>query len=371
MLSLYVHIPFCRKRCPYCDFYLVTGTGRMEEFFRALHEETASKAGLLKGRRIGAVHFGGGTPSQAPARLIAGWLDQVSGIGVLESGAEVTLEANPEDALHLGEYSAAGINRLSLGVQSFSERKLRSLGRAHAADEAARAVEDALRLFRSVSVDLICGAPGEDLSEWQGDVRRAVELAPNHISVYMLSLEPKTILHRDVRSGRTAVPGEELQAACYRHAQEALPAAGLAQYEISNFALEGHRSRYNLSSWRREPYLGFGPAAHSFVRLEDGEVRSANTASLSGYLRDPRSAEGFREVLTERERFTEEVFLALRINRGLDVGFLRKGHKLGHRLESAIREFDAKGWLFERDGRLFLTSEGFLFADLIAEAFIP
>lgn len=371
MLSLYVHIPFCRKRCPYCDFYLVAGTGRMEAFFRALGEETEAKAPLLEGRRIQAIHFGGGTPSLAPPRLIAGWLEQVARFARLEPDAEVTLEANPEDAALLGEFAAAGVTRLSLGVQSFSDRKLRSLGRAHGGREALDSVDLALGLFASVSVDLICGAPDENPTEWEEDLRRAVATSPHHISVYMLSVEPKTILERDVRRGSVAVPGEGELAAGYRLAQEMLPPAGYAQYEISNFAVSGHHSRYNLSSWRREPYLGFGPAAHSFVRQGGEEIRSANVSSLSRYLERPAAAEGFREVLTEEERFTEEVFLRLRINAGLDVGFLGKGHKLGHRPEAAIREFTEKGWLCLREGRLFLTPEGFLFADLIAEAFIP
>lgn len=371
MLSLYVHIPFCRKRCPYCDFYLVSGTGLLEAFFLALEKETAAKADHFKGQSIGAIHFGGGTPSLAPARFLGRWLEQVSSLASFEDGIEIALEANPEDAAALRELRQAGITRLSLGVQSFFAPKLRALGREHSPLEGADAVRAAAGLFESLSVDLICGVPGEDLPAWQSDLDTAISLAPHHISVYMLSVEPKTILHRDVQSGRVSVPGDALQADCYRYAQEVLPAAGFAQYEISNFALPAHQSRYNLASWEREPYIGFGPSAHSFMRSPSGEVRMANTPSLSDYLLRPESAEGFCEVLGERERFIEEVFLTLRINRGLDVGFLRKAHKLGHRLSEAVAQFKAKGWMREEGGKLYLTDEGFLFADLMAEEFIP
>lgn len=369
MLSLYVHIPFCRERCLYCDFFLVSRLDHVERFFEALAEETRAKAGLLQGERIGAIHFGGGTPSLVPVSLISGWLNQVAGIASMEAGAEITLEANPEDLSPpvLDGLHGAGVSRISIGVQSFSDRKLRALGRAHTGADSFRTVAAAMERFGSVAIDLICGAEGEDLDEWSGDLQASIGLRPQHVSVYMLTLEEKTRLWREVRKGAVELPGEAQQAAMYRQAQLMLPDAGYLQYEVSNYALEGFHSRYNLASWRREHYLGFGPSAHSFMALDGKECRFSNVCSLTRYLADPAGAVDFREELTAEQRFDEEVFLSLRINRGLPVEFLRRGHEPGdRRLDDALSGFADKGWLRIADGIVTLTREGFLFADLIA-----
>lgn len=369
MICLYVHIPFCRERCPYCDFFLVTKAGFVERFFEALAVEIASKAPLFAGRAIKAIHFGGGTPSLVSPSFIGAWLLQISGLAQISSETEITLEANPEDLspASLDALKAVGVNRLSIGVQSFADRKLRALGRAHSAADARRVVSEALERFRSVSVDLMCGAEGESLAEWEGDLRVALGLRPQHVSVYMLTLEEKTRLWRDVRKGLRRLPGEEAQAAMYRMATELLCGAGYRHYEISNFALEGHHSRYNLASWMREPYLGFGPAAHSFIVSSGAETRFSNASSLTKYLADPAGAVDFRETLTGEQRFDEEVFLSLRIRKPLSVGFLRKGHKLGHRhLDSVLVTLQEKGWIGVESGEVTLTEAGFLFADLVA-----
>jgi len=369
MICLYVHIPFCRERCSYCDFFLVTKAGFVERFFEALAVETASKASLFAGQSIKAIHFGGGTPSLVSPSFIAAWLAQVSGLARISSDTEITLEANPEDLTSesLDAWKAVGVNRLSIGVQSFSDRKLRVLGRAHSSDVAVRTVAGALERFASVSIDLMCGAEGETLAEWEGDLRAALGLRPQHISVYMLTLEEKTRLWRDVRKGIRDLPGEEAQAAMYRMAAARLCGAGYRHYEISNFALEGHHSRYNLASWMREPYIGFGPAAHSFLVSGDVETRFSNATSLTKYLADPAGAVDFREALTEAQRFDEEVFLSLRIRRPLPVGFLRKGHKLGHQhLDATLVRLKENGWIAVEGDRVTLTEAGFLFADLVA-----
>ncbi len=369
MFSLYVHIPFCRERCPYCDFFLITRSGFEERFFEALAIETTSKAPLLVGRTIEAIHFGGGTPSLVSVSHIARWLEQVAGLAHLSAEAEITLEANPEDlnAATLDQLRAAGVNRLSVGVQSFTNRKLRALGRAHSSDDARRTVSEALQRFPSVSIDLICGAEGESAGEWVGDLQTAIRLGAQHVSVYMLTLEEKTRLWRDVGKGLRELPGEAEQASMYRQAMTLLSGAGYGHYEVSNYALEGHHSRYNLSSWRREEYLGFGPSAHSFLCTAEGEVRFSNASNLHRYLTDPANAADFREVLTESQRFDEEVFLSLRIRKELAVEFLRKGHTLGlQRLDERLVRLQAEGWIAVENGVLTLTNEGFLFADLVA-----
>ena len=370
MLSLYVHIPFCRERCLYCDFFLVTRKEHMDAFFEALGEETRAKAELIRGRRIKAIHFGGGTPSFAPVALISGWLSQVAGLASIDPDAEITLEANPEDLDPevLARLRGAGVNRLSIGVQSFNDRKLRALGRAHSAADSSRTVAEALERFDSVAIDLMCGAEGEGLDEWEGDLRTAMSLGVPHVSAYMLTLEEKTRLWRDVRKGSVKLPGEELQAAMYDLARRMLTGAGYRHYEVSNYALEGFHSRYNLGSWMREPYLGFGPSAHSFMVEGGVETRFSNACSLTRYLADPAHAVDFREVLTSRQRFDEEVFLSLRINRGLPLEFLRRGHASElPRLDAVLGGFLEKGWISLAEGMVTLTEEGFLFADQVAE----
>lgn len=369
MFSLYVHIPFCRERCLYCDFFLVSRLDHVERFFDALAGETRAKAPLFAGKEIGAIHFGGGTPSLVPVSLISNWLSQVAGTASLAEEIEITLEANPEDLsqVKFDELRQAGVNRLSIGVQSFTGRKLRALGRAHSEVDSFRTVTMAMERFGSVAIDLMCGTEGETLEEWEGDLAHAIGLRPQHVSVYMLTLEERTRLWREVRRGVVDLPGEEIQAAMYRQAQAMLTVAGYRQYEVSNYALDGYHSRYNLSSWKREPYLGFGPSAHSFMVSGDEEVRFSNVCSLTRYLADPAGSVDFREVLSPEQRFDEEVFLSLRINRGLPLSFLRSGREAGDgNLDEALSGFAEKGWVRIEDDILTLTGEGFLFADLIA-----
>ena len=369
MLSLYLHIPFCRQRCLYCDFFLVTRLDYVDRFFKALAEETRAKSELLKGREIKAIHLGGGTPSIVPVSDISEWLAQVSGIANIRPDTEITLEANPEDLDRqaIDALGAAGVNRLSIGVQSFIDRKLRALGRAHTSSDAVRTLNMAMERFSSVSIDLICGAEGESRKEWEDDVAMALSLRPPHLSVYMLTLEEKTRLMRDVRKESVLLPDEDEQAAMYDQARLLIGSAGYRHYEVSNYALQGHHSRYNLASWMREPYLGFGPSAHSFMVSGDVETRFSNASSLTRYLADPPGAMDFSEELTPAQRFDEEVFLSLRIMRGLPVEFLRKGHNLGlQRLDAVLRGFQEKGWIRIDDGIVILTGKGALFADLVA-----
>ncbi len=372
MLTLYLHIPFCKARCSYCDFYLVTGTEHIDAFFSALSLETASRSADLKGRTVGAIHIGGGTPSMVPVHYLAGWLEHIASLCSFTPDIEIALEANPEDlgGKKMDELRAAGITRLSIGAQSFMPAKLNALGRAHTALQAQQVTAGALQRFESVSVDLICGVPGENFSIWSADLDKALSLRPHHLSVYMLSVEPKTILHRKIAKGMVSVPDDAVQASLYERAQSKLLLHGYNHYEISNFSLPGCHSRYNLATWKREPYVGFGPSAHSFFVSEGSEVRTANVSSLMRYLAAPADAVAFREELSAEERFTEQVFLSLRINSGLDVDFLRKENKLGHSHLQSITRFEESGWIEQQEGRLYLTEKGFLFADLIAETFI-
>jgi oxygen-independent coproporphyrinogen-3 oxidase len=371
-LSIYIHVPFCRSRCSYCDFFLVSRLDHIDAFFRALAVETLAAAPVLKNRTVKAVHFGGGTPSLVPVGLLAGWLELVSSLCTFSPGMEIALEANPEDldGGAMEELRAAGINRLSLGVQSYQQRKLSVLGRQHSAEESLRVTGKALERFDTVSADLICGVPDESPEEWREDLKAALAAAVPHLSVYMLAVEPKTLLERRIAKGLTASPVESLQAVMYESAIKMLSGAGYRHYEVSNFACSGHHSRYNLACWMREPYLGFGPSAHSFMRFDGVEMRKANAGSLLRYLANPSGCISFEEILSEEEQYVEHVFLSLRINRGLDVEFLRKHNKLGQNLPDLLSLFSEKGWISIQNGAIYLTPAGFLFADHITGALI-
>lgn len=368
-LSIYLHVPFCRSRCSYCDFFLVTRLDHVEAFFKALAVETATAEPLLRNRTVKAVHFGGGTPSLVPVSFLGHWLEQLLSLsGGPANCMEVTLEANPEDldARNMQQLRSIGINRISLGIQSYRQRKIEALGRKHTAGDAIRVSAAALRWFDTVSADLICGVPDESIGEWRADLQTALAVGLPHLSVYMLSVEPRTVLERRIAEGLSSVPAEQLQASMYACAADLLRAAGYSHYEVSNFAFPGHHSRYNLACWMREPYLGFGPSAHSFTGFNGREKRKANVASLFRYLANPAGCTAFEEFLSDDERFIEQVFLSLRINQGLGVEFLRKRDKLGLNLSAMLAEFVSKEWILIENDVLFLTPKGFLFADYIA-----
>ncbi len=369
MLHCYVHIPFCRNRCRYCDFFLITRDGFQESFFRALREETSSRAQLLCGQTIRSVHFGGGTPSLVDCRFPDEWLNQVSGYASFHPDAEITLEANPEDLNPgaLASWSSIGVNRLSIGIQSYGSRKLRELGRAHDALSAHRVTEEALKRFRNVSVDLICGVEGESPDEWQADLDAALSFGLQHLSVYMLTVEPSTSLARDVRKGLVRVPGEDDLASFYTIASDRLSSSGFEHYEVSNFCREGCFSRYNMGCWQRESYLGFGPSAHSLYTSGGPEWRSSNVSSLKRYIAEPREDGARREYLSEKDCRNEQIFLSLRLRKGLDAGLLQRWHAFDPRIDAAVEAFREKGWLEVTGRTLKVSRKGFLFADRIAE----
>ncbi len=373
MLHCYVHIPFCRTRCPYCDFFLVTRQDLQERFFRALVEETRLRSEELRGRSIRSIHFGGGTPSLAPPALLGGWLETLARFSAFGDDVEVTLEANPEDLTpaSIRDFRAIGVNRLSLGVQSFLPGKLEALGRRHTASDALRTTGEALDAFGNACVDLICGAEGETGTDWREDLSAALATGVPHISVYLLTLEKGTRLMRDVRKGAVVLPDESLQATMYETACGMLGEHGFRHYEVSNFSRPGFFSRYNLGCWHRESYLGFGPSAHSLVRRNGEEWRRANGRSLMRYLEAPGTAGVQNECLSERERINEQVFLSLRLASGLDPTVLLRHHESPGKVLATVGRFRTEGLLADAGGAIRATEKGFLFADFLARELLP
>ena len=368
-MHCYVHIPFCRARCSYCDFFLVTRQDLQERFFTALYEETAARLAVFYGRTIRSVHFGGGTPSYVSTDYLGRWLETASRFVSLSDDIEITVEANPEDLTSekLHGLAALGVNRLSIGVQSFVPEKLRALGRCHTAEDAVRVTEEAMKVFGNVSVDLMCGAQGETAENWQRDLRCTLSAGVPHISVYMLALEKKTFLARQVRRGLVTLPGDEVQAEMYGMACEQLGEQGFEHYEVSNFSKPGFFSRYNLGCWHRESYLGFGPSAHSFYKTGRQERRCANVSSMMRYLASPREARESSEILSEEARINEKIFLSLRLSSGLEIDGLLDYHGGGKKVLEIVEHFRQEGLLEIRKGVIKVSRKGFLFADKVAE----
>ncbi len=321
--TAYVHVPFCRRRCPYCDFAVVTPEeaprgGTQESYVDAVIAEVAMEPPWAP---LDAVNFGGGTPSAVTPHGLRRILDAVDDRFGIASDAEVSLEANPEDWSEAWAASmlAAGFTRVSWGVQSFDPRVLAALGRAHDPKQACHAVAESRRAgFASVSIDLIYGTPGESMTSWRHTLDTALELAPDHMSAYSLTVERGTALSRAVSAGAPA-PDPDDQAEKYERLVDAAPSAGLVHYEVSNFARAGHACRYNLSTWAQGEYLGFGLGAHGH---RDG-ARRRNVRRLDAYL--ARVGAGERpEAGSERTdawgREQERLLLGLRRRAGVAEG---------------------------------------------------
>ncbi|TSK04316.1 MAG: radical SAM family heme chaperone HemW [Geobacter sp.] len=329
--GLYVHFPFCLKKCLYCDFNSAAGSGEDAERFVEflLREMELRYAALPEAVQAPTLYFGGGTPSLMAPEHVGQIIDAAARRFGLAGDAEVTLEANPGTVTpeRLAGYRAAGVNRLSLGVQSFDERLLQMLGRVHTRQQAISAFDEARHAgFDNLSIDLMHSLPGQTLEEWRAALCRAIELAPEHISAYALSVEEGTPFERLYDEGALVLPGEEEAARMFEATSEMLKAAGYLHYEISNFARPGLFSRHNLSYWSRQSYLGFGSGAHSFWNPDGIGLRWSNAVDAASY-REEVSA----SVLPERDRLelapddavAESFFLGLRVLTGLGLAPLK------------------------------------------------
>jgi len=321
---LYFHLPYCRRKCPYCDFYkIVPKKGERERFVSALTREVsmAEMSHAWANGPAETVYFGGGTPSLHPPREIHALLTEVRRVWGIAAQAEITLEANPGALTpeFLCGWREAGVNRLSLGAQSFSPRKLALLFRDHRPEDTVRSVENARAAgFSNISLDLIFGLPDETLEEWTADLNAAYSLNADHVSLYNLEFHPGTPFHRWKEAGRLKPLSGDFEADLYLAAHEFFAARGFEHYEISNFARPGFRSRHNLAYWESKPYVGLGPSAHSF----DGQaLRFHNAADMNRYLSALDSGRLPIEkelLLSENERAEEWIWLSLRRAEGID-----------------------------------------------------
>lgn len=390
-LGLYIHLPFCERVCPYCDFAVVAAphlTAKSEaRYVAALTRELEARAGSFAGRRLTTVYFGGGTPSLLQPRSFGRLLERARDSFAAEheeSPLEITLEVNPStlERARLPAFRALGIDRISVGVQSFDDVTLRRLGRAHRAEEGVRTLEAARAAgFEKLSLDLILGAPGQTRESFAADLEHALGFEPEHLSVYELTIETGTPFELAARRGQLRRADEDAVVDMLEHLTRRAAAAGLARYEISNYARPGFESVHNLRYWAREPVLGIGMGAWSNeppdARAPFGR-RRANPRDLAGYLAsvetEPGRVEGGSlEVLTAAQARGEAVFLALRHRAGLCAASFEAEFGLSprHYFANGIEQLVASGLLAEsRAGDLRLTDRGQLLSDTVFAHFV-
>jgi oxygen-independent coproporphyrinogen-3 oxidase len=371
MAGIYIHIPFCKKACHYCNFHFSTSLQHRDEMMECIHAEAALRQAYLGGEAVRTVYFGGGTPSLLSGEAVRSLLDTLRKHYAIAPDAEVTLEANPDDlsATNLQAFRDAGVNRLSIGVQSFFEEDLKWMNRAHNAEQSVQCLQTAREKgFDNISIDLIYGGPTLTDAHWEENIGRAVQLGIPHLSCYALTVEPGTALDHFIQHHKIPPIDPDRAAHHFGMLMRALESAGYEHYEISNFAKPGMFSRHNSSYWQGKPYLGLGPSAHSF----NGQSRQWNVANNSLYMQSIRKgAVPFeKEVLTEQMALNEYIMISLRTQAGCDLRSVgeRFGQDKSLQLLSAGAEFIGKGWMRQENSSLMLTREGKFFADGIAAA---
>ena len=370
MAGVYIHIPFCASRCSYCDFFSTLQLADMGgPYVEALIAEARLRKGELHGESVRQLYMGGGTPSQLPLPLLLRLVDGLRGALDLSGVEEFTVEANPDDVTPdwCRAVAALGVNRVSMGVQSFEDSILRLIGRRHTSRQAMDVVAHLREAgINNISIDLIFGLPGQTVSSWTASVEQAIALAPQHISAYGLTYEEGTRLWRQRELGEVVEVPEEQCLEMYRILVDDLQAAGYEHYEISNFALPGYHSRHNSSYWNDTPYLGLGAAAHSY----DGKVRKWNPHDLHQYI-DKVMADELPcefEELSRSERYDERVMLGLRTARGVDAERLRDDfgdEAWRYFTREAARHLEAGNLRQAEDGRYVLTRDGIMLSDSI------
>ena len=372
MAGIYLHIPFCKQACYYCDFHFSTDLSHQDEMIQAMIKEIAIQKDFLK-EPVKTIYLGGGTPSLLSEQHIARLLDAIHQTFEVALDVEVTLEGNPDDlnSVRLRSMKDQGINRLSIGIQSFDDAILKYLNRAHNAAAAHQCLQAAVDTgFTNFSLDLIYAIPGLTLGQWQETMEKAIKYLPTHISSYTLTIEDKTVFGNWKKKGKLTLVDEASAAKQFELLQTTMEEASFAQYEISNFCKHGFHSRHNSNYWMQESYLGIGPSAHSY----DGSSRFFNIRNNAVYVRSitdgriPAEA----EILTPENKINEYILTRLRTIWGCDLTYLERklGDNLTDRCAKYIDDQIKAGLLSLDDGVLRLTSQGKLLADKITEDLI-
>lgn len=361
-LGLYIHWPFCISKCPYCDFNsYVGGQIDLELYQNAYHMELERIANVTPSHTLSTIFFGGGTPSLMPPSLTEAIIEKAKNLWKSDSFTEVTLEANPStvERQRFLDFKKAGINRLSLGIQSFDDEQLAFLGRNHSAEEGIKAIESAQNIFERVSFDLIYARPNQTCSNWENELRFATQFKTTHLSLYQLTIESGTAFAPKYHRGEIVLPDDTLAADLWEVTQSVMDAAGLPLYEVSNHAKPGEESRHNLVYWRYQDYVGVGPGAH-------GRYTSAGIKVATEQYRGPdiwikqvlsqKSGNIRTHVVSEREQLIEELMMGLRLKEGIAMksafNTVLNGKNLEYLVQNADMEADSK--------KIRVTPQGFL-----------
>ena len=375
-LGIYIHIPFCLSKCPYCDFNsIVLDSGLAEEYVKSLLKEiqafSESQAVSMVAKTI---YFGGGTPSILKASQLSEILETVFSSFEVKSDAEIGLESNPGtlSVSKAKKFRKLGFNRLSLGVQSFRDEELKILGRTHTSRQALKSYKMLKECLNNLSLDLIFGIPGQSLKTWRENLNMALKLRPEHLSVYSLTIEEGTPFYYLWKQGKLGLPDEEGVRKMYLEGINLLKAQGYRQYELSNFACKGFECQHNLRYWQGKEYIGFGAGAHSYFQ----GVRWGNIRGIKEYVELSEKNSlliDFRERLTESQKINEFILLGLRMTEGIDLKKLKEdlNFDLEKFKKEEVGELVKKRFLKKEKGRLRLIRKGILVSDSIIQKLVP
>jgi oxygen-independent coproporphyrinogen III oxidase len=370
LAGIYIHIPFCKKACFYCDFHFDVSFKHKDDVLHAMHTELAQRVSFFdKDEEIQSIYFGGGTPSVLSKDELASIMDALQSNYNIATHAEITYECNPDDLslTYLRQIKSLGVNRLSIGVQSFNDKHLKWMNRSHNSEQSLQCVDMAANVgFTDISIDLIYGVPSLKSMEWQDTVERALALPINHLSAYGLTLEPNTPYQRLVDQKKYETPREGVAAKHFKALVKTIKENGWDHYEVSNFCKSGNYSKHNTAYWQNKKYLGLGPSAHSF----SGSHRLWNVSNNADYVTKISTGQPYydSEILTNEDRINESLLTGLRTKWGVQVAELKEkyNYDVMNLYSNNINEWQEKGWVTTGQNELKLTSTGLLFADYIA-----
>lgn len=370
MAGLYVHIPFCKSRCAYCNFFSTTSLDFIDRYVEALAKEIRLRKDYLPQNSLATLYFGGGTPSLLQSSHLKRIMDVITSCFTFEQNPEITIEANPDDMKDnvIRQWGHLGFNRLSIGIQSFNDTLLRLVNRRHDASMAIEAVRLAQKSgFHNISIDLMYGLPGQTIDDWKADIHQALLLGVQHISAYGLSYEEGTPLYKRCQNNEIVPSDDELYNEMYDILCMELRQAGFERYEVSNFALPGYYSRHNSSYWYDIPYMGIGPAAHSY----NGDSRQWNVEDLNAYLQAISAGEipCEQEYIDSMTRYNEYVMLALRTSEGIDLSVMeqRFGLLIADYCRKQAQPYLSRNQLLMRGTKLVPTQQGIKLLNLMIE----
>lgn len=365
MAGIYIHIPFCKQACHYCNFHFSTNNSTIVQMVQAIQREAELQKNYLT-EKVDTIYFGGGTPSLLPAEDLKLLIEKLQTIFVVQNDAEITIETNPDDISEqqLLTWKKIGINRLSIGVQTFNDQELQWMNRAHNATQALESLSIAVQQFSNITIDLIYGSPLLTDEQWLHNIQTAINLSIPHLSCYALTVEPKTALYQKIITKKEVDVDTDKQARQFEILLQVTAAAGYEHYEISNLAKNGFRSKHNSSYWQGKPYLGLGPSAHSF----NGYSRQWNVANNALYIQSIQNniIPGEEEMLTKTQQLNEYIMTALRTSEGILLDKVNDSLIQKERLMKVAKKWESSGHLSINESHIQLTAKGKFMADGIA-----